>query len=287
MRHKLIDVTTLFGLALGVVMIAGSAPAAAQAPVTSADIQRLQDNVNEIGGNIEALRARDARLADSLEPRLEELRDEVTYLKVKLRKQSSVSRPEYVDLLDRLDRLRNDARARPAPSAPEARGSLTEIPVGTEFDVRLQTRLNSGTAKPEDRVDATTLAPYERNGRLLVPAGSVMRGIVSSVTPASRGVDRKGQMTLVFDRFTIDGRTYSIRATVTQALQGQDDNGRIATGAGVGAIIGGILGGLKGALAGILIGGGGTIAATEGNDVDLPPGTVLRVRMDAPLDVGQ
>jgi hypothetical protein len=287
MRHKLIDLTTLFGLALGVVMIAGSAAAAAQAPVTAADIQRLQDNVNEIAGNIEALRARDARLADSLEPRLEELRDEVTYLKVKLRKQSSVSRPEYVDLLDRLDRLRSDSRARPAPPVPETRASLTEIPVGSEFDVRLQTRLNSGTAKPEDRVDATTLAPYERNGRVLVPAGSVMRGIVSSVTPASRGIDRKGQMTLVFDRFTIDGRTYSIRATVTQALQGQDDNGRIATGAGVGAIIGGILGGLKGALAGILIGGGGTIAATEGNDVDLPPGTVLRVRMDAPLDVGQ
>jgi hypothetical protein len=287
MRHTLIDLTTLFGLALCVVMIAGSAPAAAQAPVTAADIQRLQDNVNEIAGNIEALRARDARLADSLEPRLEELRDEVTYLKVKLRKQSSVSRPEYVDLLDRLDRLRSDARARPAPAAPETRASLTEIPVGTEFDVRLQTRLNSGTAKPEDRVDATTLASYERNGRVLVPAGSVMRGIVSLVTPASRGIDRKGQMTLVFDRFTIDGRTYSIRATVTQALQGQDDNGRIATGAGVGAIIGGILGGLKGALAGILIGGGGTIAATEGNDVDLPPGTVLRVRMDAPLDVGQ
>jgi hypothetical protein len=74
---------------------------------------------------------------------------------------------------------------------------------------------------------------------------------------------------------------------VTDALQGQDDNGRIATGAGVGAIIGGILGGFKGALAGILIGGGGTVAATEGKDVDLAPGTVLRVRMDAPLDVAR
>ena len=58
---------------------------------------------------------------------------------------------------------------------------------------------------------------------------------------------------------------------------------RIGAGAGVGAIIGGIIGGLKGALAGILIGAGGTIAATEGEDVELPPGTTLRVRMDAPL----
>ena len=47
---------------------------------------------------------------------------------------------------------------------------------------------------------------------------------------------------------------------------------KIGAGAGVGAIIGGILGGVKGALAGILIGGGGTIAATEGKEVELPPG---------------
>ena len=33
------------------------------------------------------------------------------------------------------------------------------------------------------------------------------------------------------------------------------------------------------------IGGGGTIAATEGKDVDLPVGTVLRVRLDSPLDL--
>jgi hypothetical protein len=278
---------TIIGMALVASLVCSAVPAAAQAGVTTADIQRLQDNVNEIAGNIATLRDRDAPLADRLQTRLAGLRDEVTYLKVKLQKEQAVPRTDYVDLLDRLDRLRAEVRGRPEPAARETRVSATEIPVGTEFDVRLQTHLNSGTAKVEDRFDATTLVAYERNGRVLVPAGSVMRGVVNSVTPAGRGLDRKGSMTLLFDRFTIDGRTYSLRATVSQALQGQDDNGRIATGAGVGAIIGGILGGFKGALAGILIGGGGTIAATEGNDVDLSPGTVLRVRMDAPLDVGQ
>ena len=38
-------------------------------------------------------------------------------------------------------------------------------------------------------------------------------------------------------------------------------------------------------MAGILIGGGGTIAATEGTDVELPAGTVLRLRVDTPLDL--
>jgi hypothetical protein len=81
-----------------------------------------------------------------------------------------------------------------------------------------------------------------------------------------------------------------IRGTVTQAIEGEGikgETGRIATGAGVGAILGGILGGFKGALAGILIGGGGTIAATEGKEVELPQGSVLRVRLDSPVQIRQ
>jgi hypothetical protein len=269
-------------------------PALAQAQLTATDIQRLQDNVFDAAADVSRLRQRDARLADSLERELDDLRDEVIYLKVKLRK-TGATRAEYSDLRDRIDQLRSQARGDAAPATTSSRRpvvvderlSATEIPVGTEFDVRLQTRLNSGTARVEDRFDATTIVPYERNGRLLVPSGSVMRGIVNSVTPASRGVNRKGELTLVFDRFSIEGRTYSIRATVVRALEGADDTGRVAAGAGVGAIIGGILGGMRGALAGILIGGGGTVAATEGNEVDLAPGTVLRVRLDAPLDVAQ
>ena len=269
-------------------------PALAQGQLTQADIQRLQDNVFDATADVTRLRQRDARLAEGLERELDDLRDEVIYLKVKLRK-SGATRAEYSDLRDRIDRLRNQARGDAAPAATSSsrrpaadeKLSATEIPVGTEFDVRLQSRLSSGTARVEDRFDATTIVPYDRNGRVLVPAGSVMRGVVNSVTPASRGINRKGELTLVFDRFSIEGRTYSIRATVMQALQGESDTGRVAAGAGVGAIIGAILGGTRGAMTGILIGGGGTVAATEGNDVDIAPGTVLRVRLDSALDVAQ
>jgi hypothetical protein len=277
-----------------VVLLMSPIPALAQAQLTAADIQRLQDSVFDASADLSRLRQRDSRLAEGLERELEDLRDEVIYLKVKLRK-TGATRAEYSDLRDRIDGLRSQARSDAAPASSSSasrpvvdeRLSPTEIPVGTEFDVRLQSRLNSGTARVEDRFDATTIVPYERNGRVLVPAGSVMRGVVNSVTPASRGVSRKGELTLVFDRFSIDGRTYSIRATVMQALQGEGDVGKVAAGAGVGAIIGGLLGGVRGALTGVLIGGGGTVAATEGNEVDLAPGTVLRVRLDAPLDVAQ
>ena len=121
-----------------------------------------------------------------------------------------------------------------------------------------------------------------------MPAGSVLRGVVSSVDRATR-TDRRGSLTLSFDQMTVNQRTYRIRATVTQALEGEGlkgEMGKMTTGAAAGAIIGGILGGFKGALAGVLIGGGGSVLATPGTNVKLEAGTVLRVRFDAPVAIG-
>jgi len=160
-----------------------------------------------------------------------------------------------------------------------------EVPAGTELDVRLERELDSGATQVEDRFTATTLADLYQGNDVLIPAGSTLRGVVSSVTKATR-TERKGAMTVAFDQISVNGRTYPIHATVSQALESEGirgEAGKIGAGAGVGAILGGILGGAKGALLGILIGGGGTIAATEGKDVNLPAGTVLRVRMEQPL----
>jgi len=153
--------------------------------------------------------------------------------------------------------------------------------------VRLQHSLSSATAQVEDRFIATTMVDLREGDRVVVPAGSELRGIVSSVNKAGR-IERKGSMTVAFDQITINGRAYPMRGTVTQAIESEGvkgEAGKIGAGAGVGAIIGGILGGFKGAMAGILIGGGGTIAATEGKDVELPAGTVLRVRLDSGLNL--
>jgi hypothetical protein len=162
-----------------------------------------------------------------------------------------------------------------------------EVPVGTEVDVRLLSELNSDTANPEDRFEATTLVDLHVNEDVVIPAGSVLRGVVTSVDRASR-TDRKGSLTVLFDQITVNGRSYPMKGSVTEALESkglEGEIGKIAAGAGVGAIVGGIIGGLKGALVGILIGSGGTILATEGKDVKLPAGTVLRVRFDSPLVV--
>jgi hypothetical protein len=229
---------------------------------------------------------------------------------VKLRKERTLAQSEYNDVQNRIEdvrsRTRGDVRsssptssaipaptvppvappsAPRAPQAPRAQASRGEIPASTELDVRLANVLNSGTAQVEDRFEATTAADLVIDGRTLVPAGSVMRGVVSSVESAGR-LNRTAKMTVTFDQLTINGRSYPVRGTVTQAIEGEGIRGdvpRAGVGAGVGAIIGGILGGFKGAMAGILIGGGGTIAATEGKEVELPQGTVLRVRIESPV----
>jgi hypothetical protein len=297
--------------------------------VSPTDIQRLQDLVYDVGRDLSALRARgDVTFAGRLDDELGDLRDEVIYLKVKVRKEGRVSRNEYADLRDRLEDLRARARGDlaqgrppvyrqppppqaypppqpapqpaplppppaqqaplpPPPPQPVESVSGRRVPVGQELDVRLQTALSSGTAQVEDRFEATTLVDVRQGDDLFIPAGSVVRGIVRSVQKAGR-IERKGSMTLAFDQLTIDGRPYPMRATVVQAIESEGvrgEAGKIGTAAGVGAIIGGILGGFKGALAGVLIGGGGTVAATQGTDVKLDPGTILRIRFDAPLDL--
>ena len=301
--------------ALLVASLATVATAQQNSTVTQADIQRLQDNVYQASTDVTQLRGRDTLRASDLQTELDDLRDEVIYLKVKLRKERSLPRAEYADVRDRIESLRTRARddfartSTPAPATtrnprvsaaiPEADGSRTtargttgargtaEIPAGTEMDVRLTNNLNSGTAQVEDRFEATTLVDLNVDGRTLVPAGSVVRGVVTAVEPATR-TNRTARMTVSFDQLTVNGRSYPMRGTVTQAIEGDGIKGeaaRIGTGAGVGAIIGGILGGVKGALAGILIGGGGTIAATEGKEVELPQGAVLRVRVDSPVAI--
>ena len=275
-----------------------AASAEAQTTVTRADIERLEVLSNDVSADVDAALARNSALGNA---EFEMLREEVIYLKVKQRKGERITRAQYNDVRNRLQSLQSRARAAASGIrggvAGDTRGTSGiyrdragrisgEVPAGTEMDVRLQTALSSETAQVEQRFEAITAADVFENDRLLIPAGSRVRGVVSSVDSASR-TDRRGSMTLAFDQITINGRNYEMRGTLIEALQADKDNevAKIGGGAGVGAIIGGIIGGLKGAILGAVIGAGGTIAATEGSDVKLDAGTILRLRLEEPLRV--
>jgi hypothetical protein len=161
------------------------------------------------------------------------------------------------------------------------------IPAGQELDIRLQSALSSETATAEQRFEAVTAVDVTQDGTVLIPAGSRVRGVVTDVKRPGR-VDRVGSLTLSFDQMTVRGNNYPIRAMATQVFESggiRDEAGTAGVGGGAGAIIGGILGGLKGAVLGAVIGAGGAIAATEGKDVNLPAGAIVRIRLDSAVNV--
>ena len=306
-----------FGLTLGAILLASNV-AFAQVAVDMATLERRVEDA-------QIAYERTSSVADQQE--MTEIRDDLGYLRVKARRGQVATRTERQRLSDRVDRFltrinnynnndnNNNASNRGGygrdrtgtgtgigDRTVDRSGDRTidrsndrigqsrnlEIPGGTEVDVRLVTPLTSDTAQVEDRVEATTMIDLYRGNDLIVPAGSMLTGWVTSVDRASR-TDRKGSLTLEFNRVRINNRNYDTKAYVTQALESdglKGEVGRIGAGSAVGAIIGGILGGVKGAVAGILIGGGGVIAATEGKDVHLPEGTVLRVRFDSAVPLG-
>ena len=111
-----------------------------------------------------------------------------------------------------------------------------------------------------------------QDGRVLVPSGSIVRGVVSGVRPAGR-IERAGSLTLSFDRLVVRGREYNIRGTATSVFESGGIREEAGT-AGVGAGVGGV------------IGAGGAIAATDGRDITLPAGSLIRIRLDSSVNAG-
>jgi hypothetical protein len=176
-----------------------------------------------------------------------------------------------------------------APTTPTTVNNDTPgtIPAGQELDVRLRNALSSETATAEQRFETTTAVDLMQNGQVLVPAGTVVRGVVSAVKPAGR-IERSGSLQLSFDQMVVKGKEVPIRATATQVFESggiREEAGTAGVGAGVGGIIGGVLGGVKGAILGAVIGAGGAIAATDGKDIELPAGAIIRIRLDSAANV--
>ena len=193
--------------------------------MTDTDVQRLRQALADATSEVERVKTRDAATSSRLSRELDDLRDEVAYVRVKLRKEGRVSRAEYFDLRDRIDDLRSRAGADVATATKRDRErSEREIPVGTEIDVRLVDGLSSGRNQVEDRFVATTVVDLQLGERVVIPAGSELRGIVSGVDKAGR-VDRKAGLTLAFDRITLNGREREIRGIVTDTIEGEGVKG--------------------------------------------------------------
>ena len=123
--------TRLFRLVTGVAplvacLLAFTAVTSAQsARITPADVQKLQDSVYLAERDISQLRTRDSARASQLQAELDDLGDEVIYLRVKLRKERTLAQSEYNDVQERIEdvrsRARGDSRSTSAVPTPSVR----------------------------------------------------------------------------------------------------------------------------------------------------------------------
>jgi hypothetical protein len=161
------------------------------------------------------------------------------------------------------------------------------VPAGTVLAVRTNQDLSTKTAKTGTAFTGTLMTPITIEGRMAIPAGSDVHGVV---TEAQKAGKFKGGATLglTLNSVTVKGHTYNI---VTEYF-GQESKGKgkrtaamVGGGTGVGAAIGGIAGGGKGAAIGALAGAAaGTVGAMTGNrDIELPAESVLNFKLDQGL----
>jgi hypothetical protein len=182
-----------------------------------------------------------------------------------------------------------DASAKVPEPPAAARFREYTLPEGTKLSVELITPVHTASSRVEDEVEATLHAPVLLDGIEVLPAGSRVNGMVTSVVPAGK-VKGRASLALKFTDLLAREDSYPIQARfgMTAPSTKKEDAMKIGVPAAGGAIIGAIIGGGKGAAIGATIGGGGGTAAvlmTPGKDITLSSGTRIAVALDRPIDV--
>ncbi len=179
------------------------------------------------------------------------------------------------------------AASKPAPKpAPKPAAPTATVPAGTGLKVKMETPLNTETAKAgqswagtiSEAVTVGTYAPF--------PAGSVVHGVVEAVEPAEKG--SRAFFVLRVTSIEANGKSHAIGATADSLIAGSTRKrnvGAVAGGAAAGALLGKAIGGSnKGAVIGGIIGGAaatGAVAASKGFQVDVPAGKELVFKVDS------
>jgi hypothetical protein len=175
----------------------------------------------------------------------------------------------------------------------------TVIPDGWILKIRMETKLNSGSAEVSDRFRARLEEPVQdANGRTLLQRNTLIEGSVVSVKRAKWG-HRSGELGLAFNSLILaNGSRIPLRATLVDGDNPVNDEGDLkakssakrdvlvttggaAAGVGVGAVTGATL------LAGTGVGAAAGLTAIlimKGKNVDIDRGERFDLQLVQPLN---
>ncbi|HME06189.1 MAG TPA: hypothetical protein VKG25_04030 [Bryobacteraceae bacterium] len=166
------------------------------------------------------------------------------------------------------------AQDNPPPPPPVA---ASNIPAGTEINVRLGETLSSDKSKAGDRWQGTLQRDVTVDNNILARRGDPVEGTVVAAVPSGR---LAGQAELDLAVTSVNGIPVS---TDSLNRSGRDHAKRNVAAIGGGAVLGAIIGAAAGGGAGAAIGAGsgaavgtGGAAATGKKDIKYPVETVLR-----------
>jgi hypothetical protein len=161
------------------------------------------------------------------------------------------------------------------------------IPSGTRLVGALDNTVSTARTEPGDPVRLRTVKSLELADGTTVPAGIVIEGEVVRARGGGR-LAGAPDLTIRFTALSLQGQRQEIAADPLR-VRGKDDLGESAALIGGGAVVGGVVGALAGnTTAGVAAGaiiGTGTAVVTKGDQIVLPAGQKLRVRLAQPVTV--
>ena len=204
----------------------------------------------------------------------------------------------------RRPRVRRSTRARATRTVTTPPIRYYTVAADTVMRVRMDTQLNSQTARVGDRFSTTVEEPvYGGGGVEVIPVGSKVWGVVTNVKRAGRS--SPGNISVSFNqvqlptgvRHAINGSLSSLQADDVNAdnegtVKGKGNRKRdaifVGGGAATGAIIGAIAGGGKGAAIGTILGGGAGILGRKyekEQDAEVKSGTEFGVILNRSISL--
>ena len=164
------------------------------------------------------------------------------------------------------------------------------LPAGTELVAGLEQEVSTQRSRAGDRLALHTVEPIPVADGKEIPAGALVQGTIDEAKSGGR-LAGAPELTLAFTELEIDGARFGISAEPFH-VEGRNDALKSAAEIGAGAVAGGIVGRVLGgkgatlptAVLGAVI-GSGVALQSQGDELVLPAGQPLRIRLQTPVTV--
>src|SRR5262245_8855091 len=157
------------------------------------------------------------------------------------------------------------------------------VPAGTPIDVRLDSKISTEDASSGDAWSGTVYRSVMSGGRVAIPAGSPVRGVVVSSVQGTH--ETRPQIALALRTANVDGQTLRVNGETEPIVAGSNRAkkvGAIVGGAAAGAVLGhAVARDSHGALIGGILGGAAGYGLTRHamRTLQLKEGTILTFTM--------